>query len=157
MSSILERIKKELENELIKKVTTTSSQNENAKKEEEYQEKIIVEEDDHKNDESIPESKTTLIKEKIEEQDENTDDITDENEKKYTKVLKKYFGYSKFRPMQMKVIKNIIECKKDQLVVMATGFGKSLCYQFPSLFLNGITIVISPLISLMQDQIKTLK
>ena len=165
MSSLLERIKKELENELIRKVTAPINI-ENVKKEEKSIEKVILEEvDEDFNDEKDQESKsesetnvTSINKEHIEEHNENMDMNTeDEIEQKYTKVLKKYFGYSKFRPMQMKVIKNIIECKKDQLVVMATGFGKSLCYQFPSLFLNGITIVISPLISLMQDQIKALK
>ena len=56
----------------------------------------------------------------------------------------------------MRIIKNTIEDKRDQLVVMATGRGKSLCYQFPALYSQGLTIVISPLQSLMNDQVKNL-
>ncbi len=52
--------------------------------------------------------------------------------------------------MQLRIIKNLLEKKRDQLVVMATGRGKSLCYQFPSVHSKGLTVVISPLISLME-------
>ena len=71
---------------------------------------------------------------------------------KYTNILKKKFGYSSFRPKQLTIIKAIIKEKKDVNVTMFTGAGKSLCYQYPPVYKNKTAIVISPLISLMNDQ-----
>ncbi len=70
-------------------------------------------------------------------------------------VLKEVFGYDSFRSMQADVINNVLE-GKDTLAVMPTGGGKSLCYEIPALMLPGLTVVISPLIALMQDQVKQL-
>ncbi|MHC1768514.1 MAG: DNA helicase RecQ [Verrucomicrobiia bacterium] len=71
-------------------------------------------------------------------------------------VLKRTFGYSQFFPVQADVIHRILH-GQDTLVVMPTGGGKSLCYQLPALILEGLTVVVSPLIALMQDQVRQLR
>lgn len=70
--------------------------------------------------------------------------------------LQTHFGHSAFRPNQWDIIRSIIEEKRDNCVVMPTGYGKSLCFQFPAVYTDGITLVVSPLISLMQDQVNAL-
>lgn len=72
-------------------------------------------------------------------------------------ILKKYYGYNSFLGVQEKVINTIITKQQHCLVIMPTGGGKSLCYQIPAIYFNGKTIVISPLIALMQDQVDQLK
>jgi len=71
-------------------------------------------------------------------------------------LLKKYFGYEEFRPLQKEAILNVID-SKDTLVLMPTGGGKSMCFQLPALKLPGLTLVISPLIALMKDQVDSLQ
>ena len=75
---------------------------------------------------------------------------------KANEILQKYWGHSSFRPLQEDIIHDVIE-GHDSLVLLPTGGGKSICFQVPGLIRDGITIVISPLIALMQDQVQNLK
>src|ERR687891_1998521 len=70
--------------------------------------------------------------------------------------LQELFGLDEFRPAQREVIEDVLR-GKDVLCVMPTGAGKSLCYQLPAAVLDGLTIVVSPLISLMEDQVQQLR
>ena len=71
---------------------------------------------------------------------------------RYGRILKSKFGYSGFRPNQLKIIRTILETKRDVVCILFTGSGKSLCYQYPAVYTGKISLVISPLIALMNDQ-----
>ncbi|MEM9772156.1 MAG: RecQ family DEAD/DEAH box helicase, partial [Cyanobacteria bacterium P01_D01_bin.73] len=77
-------------------------------------------------------------------------------EQNLDQALKQYFGYDAFRPGQREIIDASLN-RQDQLVVIPTGGGKSLCFQLPALLQSGLTVVVSPLIALMQDQVMALR
>ena len=79
-----------------------------------------------------------------------------DNREKAKYALKKFFGYDNFRTGQLNIIMNILN-GRDVFCIMPTGAGKSICYQIPALIMDGVTIVISPLISLMKDQVDSLR
>jgi ATP-dependent DNA helicase RecQ len=86
----------------------------------------------------------------------DTIDIPINTDQTPERVLKDIFGYQQFRPLQEKIVRDLI-AGKNCFVLMPTGAGKSLCFQIPALIRKGVTIVVSPLISLMQDQVAALK
>jgi len=104
----------------------------------------------------------TAEKLKPDEQNEkkNKKELKDQKEKAAAvidkEILRHYFGYSEFRQLQQDIILDVLE-GNDVLVLMPTGGGKSLCYQYPSLIFKGLTIVVSPLIALMKNQVDNLK
>src|SRR3954470_6846876 len=71
-------------------------------------------------------------------------------------ALKHFFGYDEFRLTQLQIIESVLD-GEDTLAIMPTGAGKSICYQLPAMLLPGITIVVSPLIALMKDQVDALQ
>lgn len=71
-------------------------------------------------------------------------------------LLKSVFGYDTFKPLQLEIIQNVLN-RRDTLVIMPTGGGKSLCYQLPALIFPGLTVVVSPLIALMKDQVEQMR
>nr|AAH73087.1 FFA-1 protein [Xenopus laevis] len=92
-----------------------------------------------------------------EDDDDDWDPSMPEPSAQHISCLKTYFGHSSFKPVQWKVVHSVLRERRDNLVVMATGYGKSLCYQFAPVYTSGIGIVICPLISLMEDQVLQLE
>ncbi|MGM0624118.1 MAG: DEAD/DEAH box helicase, partial [Campylobacterota bacterium] len=72
------------------------------------------------------------------------------------RVLKEHFGHDNFRDFQLEAVESILR-GQDLLTILPTGGGKSLCYQLPTMLMDGLTVVITPLIALMQDQVAALK
>jgi ATP-dependent DNA helicase RecQ len=81
--------------------------------------------------------------------------VTEVNPPSLEQSLKHFFGYESFRTGQRQIIEQALQCQ-DQLIIMPTGGGKSLCFQLPALLMPGLMIVVSPLIALMQDQVDAL-
>ncbi|XP_029387941.1 Werner syndrome ATP-dependent helicase isoform X2 [Mus pahari] len=104
-----------------------------------------------------PEEEAGDRNEAIKVEQEEEDHLLPEPNAKQINCLKTYFGHSSFKPVQWKVIHSVLEERRDNVVVMATGYGKSLCFQYPPVYTGKIGIVISPLISLMEDQVLQLE
>ncbi|XP_007255315.3 Werner syndrome ATP-dependent helicase homolog [Astyanax mexicanus] len=92
-----------------------------------------------------------------EDEEEGFDPTLPEPLPEQIKCLKMFFGHHNFKPVQWKVIQSVLQQRRDNLVVMATGYGKSLCFQFPPVYCVNISVVISPLIALMEDQVLQLQ
>ncbi|RUS74144.1 hypothetical protein EGW08_018099 [Elysia chlorotica] len=105
----------------------------------------------------IEEAEKSALEETMPLVEDEPDNIHQPEDPRYQEVLKQYFGYSKFRPFQWKIINSILNDKRDNCVIMATGYGKSLTFQFASVYTKRVSVIISPLISLMQDQVHNLK
>ncbi|XP_050976885.1 bifunctional 3'-5' exonuclease/ATP-dependent helicase WRN isoform X2 [Labeo rohita] len=88
-----------------------------------------------------------------EDEEEGIDSSIPQPVPEQIKCLKMYFGHHSFKPVQWKVIHSVLTERRDNLVVMATGYGKSLCFQFPPVYCQNVSVVISPLIALMEDQV----
>lgn len=88
-------------------------------------------------------------------QQEKVDPTNDISEQNLLNQLKSHFNFDSFREGQLQAIQNVLQ-QKNTLAVMSTGHGKSLIYQLPSILMSGVTLVISPLLSLMLDQISKL-
>ncbi|XP_052091663.1 bifunctional 3'-5' exonuclease/ATP-dependent helicase WRN-like isoform X2 [Mytilus californianus] len=116
-----------------------------------------IEEDGFGDDDDFDDSVLLELQVDEVEEDEDDDPQNQPQDGRFQNILKQYFGYSKFRPMQWKIINSVVNEKRDNCVIMATGYGKSLCYQYPSVYTGKTTVVVSPLISLMQDQVLGLK
>src|SRR5580693_2334012 len=82
--------------------------------------------------------------------------MTTYSREKLHQALKHFFGYDEFRLTQLPIIESVLN-NEDTLAIMPTGAGKSICYQLPAMLLPGITIVVSPLIALMKDQVDALQ
>ncbi|XP_062069753.1 bifunctional 3'-5' exonuclease/ATP-dependent helicase WRN isoform X1 [Lepus europaeus] len=95
--------------------------------------------------------------EALEEEGDDEDHLLPEPSAKQVICLKTYFGHFSFKPVQWKVIHSVLEERRDNVVVMATGYGKSLCFQYPPVYVGKIGVVICPLISLMEDQVLQLE
>ncbi|XP_047405794.1 bifunctional 3'-5' exonuclease/ATP-dependent helicase WRN isoform X3 [Sciurus carolinensis] len=105
----------------------------------------------------IPTEEEDEDKNEVIEEEEEKDLLLPEPHAKHIICLKTYFGHNSFKPVQWKVIHSVLEERRDNVVVMATGYGKSLCFQYPPVYIGKIGIVISPLISLMEDQVLQLE
>uniref|UniRef100_A0A8C1R356 DNA 3'-5' helicase n=1 Tax=Cyprinus carpio TaxID=7962 RepID=A0A8C1R356_CYPCA len=108
----------------------------------------------HEKQELVPRSGAEDDDEDVEEdEEEGFDSSIPQPVPEQIKCLKMYFGHHSFKPVQWKVIHSVLTERRDNLVVMATGYGKSLCFQFPPVYCQNVSVVISPLIALMEDQV----